>query len=82
MFLSGEIVSMAAGQGVSFRTHHETDHSDVGVSLSRSHFLPIQQVKGQSNPAEKNGTTGRKVMSRRKSTDFRERPHAVLRDSS
>jgi hypothetical protein len=82
MFLSGETVSMAAGQGVSFRTYRETDHSDVGVSLSRSHFLSTQQVKGQSNPAEKNVPTGRKVMSRRKSTDFRERSRAVLRDSS
>jgi hypothetical protein len=35
MFLSGEIVSMAAGQGVSFRTYYEPGHSDVGASLTR-----------------------------------------------
>ena len=60
MFFSCEIVSTLLTKVVSFCSYHELITQRLGASLSRSHFLPTQQVIGQSNPAERSGITRQK----------------------
>jgi hypothetical protein len=82
MFLSCEIVSTLLTKVVSFCSYHELitqRRRRVTVTLAFSSYSashrPIQASgKKRNNPA--------KVMSRRKSTDFREGHGAVLRTAS